>query len=120
MLRLLNDILDFSKIESGKLDFEAIAFAPPPTVSEVVALLRTRAVQKRLEFALHLSPNLPNFVIGDAVRLKQVLLNPAGNAIKFTEQGRVQIDVTVVRHNPAAATVQFNVCDAGIGMDEAA
>jgi len=120
LLRLLNDILDFSKIESGKLDFEAIAFAPPPTVSEVVALLRTRAVQKRLEFALHLSPNLPNFVIGDAVRLKQVLLNLAGNAIKFTEQGRVQIDVTVVRHNPAAATVQFNVCDAGIGMDEAA
>ena len=117
LMRLLNDILDFSKIESGKLDFESVTFALPQSVSEVVALLRARAVEKGLDLTLALPPDLPTYVLGDAVRLKQVLLNLTGNAIKFTEQGRVGISVALVRSAPQAATLRFSVCDTGIGMD---
>ncbi len=119
LMRLLNDILDFSKIESGKLDFEAITFALPATVAEVVALLRVRAVQKQLELNLKLPPDLPRFVIGDAVRLKQVLLNLTGNAIKFTSRGHVEIAVTVLRQDLQSAQLRFTVRDTGIGMDAA-
>jgi signal transduction histidine kinase/CheY-like chemotaxis protein len=119
LMRLLNDILDFSKIESGKLDFESISFPLGPTVTQVVSLLRARAVQKRLELTLDLSPDLPTHLIGDAVRLKQVLLNLAGNAIKFTERGRVEIAVRTVRREQAVVTLQFSVRDTGIGMDAA-
>ena len=119
LMRLLNDILDFSKIESGKLDFESISFPLGSTVTQVVALLRARAVQKRLELTLDLSPDLPTHLVGDAVRLKQVLLNLAGNAIKFTERGRVEIAVRTVRREDAVATLRFSVRDTGIGMDAA-
>jgi signal transduction histidine kinase len=120
LMRLLNDILDFSKIESGKLDFESISFPIGPTVTQVVALLRARAAQKRLELTLDLPPDLPTHVIGDAVRLKQVLLNLAGNAIKFTERGRVEIAVRIIRREAAVATLRFSVRDTGIGMYAAA
>ena len=119
LMRLLNDILDFSKIESGKLDFESVTFALPPAITEVVALLRARAVEKHLELSLKLPPDLPGHVIGDAVRLKQVLLNLTGNAIKFTERGRVEIAVTVRHRDPEVATLRFAVSDTGIGMDAA-
>ena len=117
LMRLLNDILDFSKIESGKLDFEAITFSLPATVTEVAALLRVRAAQKQLELNLLLPPDLPQFVIGDAVRLKQVLLNLTGNAIKFTARGHVEIAIKVLQHDPTTARLRFSVRDTGIGMD---
>ncbi len=119
LLRLLNDILDFSKIESGKLEFEAIAFALPATVSEVVALLANRAHEKRLDLDLQLAPDLPAFVTGDAVRLKQVLLNLTGNAIKFTERGRIEIGAQVLARTATTARVRFYVRDTGIGIDDA-
>ena len=117
LMRLLNDILDFSKIESGKLDFEAISFALPTAITEVVALLRARAAEKRLNLALDFGPDLPTYVVGDAVRLKQVLLNLTGNAIKFTEQGSVEIIARVARREERVATLRFTVRDTGIGMD---
>jgi signal transduction histidine kinase len=119
LMRLLNDILDFSKIESGKLDFESIAFPLPSTISDVVALLRSRATQKKLDLTLSLPTELPSHVVGDAVRLKQVLLNLTGNAIKFTEQGRVDVAVTLLRTDSTSATLRFSVRDTGIGMDPA-
>lgn len=118
LMRLLNDILDFSKIESGRLDFESIPFPLAPAITDVVALLRARAAQKRLGLSLDLSPDLPAYVVGDAVRLKQVLLNLTGNAIKFTERGGVEISVRVVRCDNAVATLRFAVNDTGIGMTE--
>ena len=117
LMRLLNDILDFSKIESGKLEFEAVAMALAATVNDVAALLSGRAREKGLEFAVSLAPDLPGYVVGDAVRLKQVLLNLTGNAIKFTERGRVGLAVSVVRRDPKTARVRFAVSDTGIGMD---
>ncbi len=119
LMRLLNDILDFSKIESGKLEFESITFSLPPTITEVAALLRARAAEKRLELSVSLPPDLPDHLIGDAVRLKQVLLNLTGNAIKFTETGRVEIAVTSVRRDAKVATLRFSVRDSGIGMSAA-
>ncbi len=119
LMRLLNDILDFSKIESGKLEFESIPFSLPPTITEVAALLRARAAEKRLELSLSLPPDLPDHLVGDAVRLKQVLLNLTGNAIKFTESGRVEIAVATVRRDAQVATLRFSVRDSGIGMSAA-
>lgn len=118
LMRLLNDILDFSKIESGKLDFESVPFALPATITEVVALLKARAAEKRLSLTLNLAADLPGHVIGDAVRLKQVLLNLTGNAIKFTEQGRVEIAARTVGRTESTASVRFTITDTGIGMDE--
>ncbi len=119
LMRLLNDILDFSKIESGKLEFESITFPLSPTITEVVALLRARANEKRLELSLHLPPDLPEHIVGDSVRLKQVLLNLTGNAIKFTETGRVEIAVTCAKRDATVATLRFTVRDSGIGMSAA-
>jgi signal transduction histidine kinase/CheY-like chemotaxis protein len=119
LMRLLNDILDFSKIESGKLEFESIAFSLAPTITEVAALLRVRAAEKRLELSVSLPPELPAHLVGDAVRLKQVLLNLTGNAIKFTDSGRVDINVSVLHRDAQAATLRFAVRDTGIGMSSA-
>lgn len=116
-MRLLNDILDFSKIESGKLDLETIPFALATAITQVAALLRTRATEKRLELTLKLAPDLPGQVGGDAVRLKHVLLNLTGNAIRFTERGRVEIAAKVIHRDEKVATLRLSVNDTGIGMD---
>jgi signal transduction histidine kinase len=119
LMRLLNDVLDFSKIESGRLDFEAIPFAFPPAIGEVIALLRPRAAEKQLQLVVRLEPGLPDHVVGDPVRLKQVLLNLTGNAIKFTEQGRVEVAVESLSTNERTARLRFSVRDTGIGMNAA-
>lgn len=117
LLRLLNDILDFSKIESGKLDFESITFSLPRAINEVVALLKPRAAEKNLELCLDLPADLPTQVVGDAVRLKQVLLNLTGNAIKFTQRGSVQITLNVLDRTSDSVGLRFSVRDTGIGID---
>jgi two-component system, sensor histidine kinase len=119
LMRLLNDILDFSKIESGKLDFEHLTFPLVPTITEVAALLRPRAAEKRLELSVDLPADLPAYVVGDAVRLKQVLLNLTGNAIKFTQRGSVRISARVLRRETDAATLRVSVRDTGIGIEPA-
>lgn len=119
LLRLLNDLLDFSKIERGKLSFESAPFALTQAVSEVAALLGAASAEKGLEFSVDLPPELPAHVMGDEVRLKQVLMNLAGNAIKFTERGRVEISVRVLHRDDRSATVRFRVADTGIGIDDA-
>lgn len=117
LLRLLNDILDFSKIESGKLEFEAIPFCPADALREVVELLRGKAIEKQLALNLLLPPGDPFHVVGDAVRLKQVLLNLTGNAIKFTEKGQVDISMQVESLEEDKVTLNFKIRDTGIGMD---
>jgi two-component system, sensor histidine kinase len=121
LLRLLNDILDFSKIESGKLEFESIRFSPGNVAREVHALLKPRALEKGIEFRLGVADDLPGWVVGDPVRLKQVLLNLAGNAVKFTERGTVELGIA-----PESAAsdgqqrLKFWVRDTGIGIDDQA
>jgi signal transduction histidine kinase/CheY-like chemotaxis protein len=118
LLRLLNDILDLSKIESGKLDLENIPFSLPAAAQEVVSLLKPRAAEKDIQLLLNLSPTLPAWVSGDPVRLKQVLLNLAGNAIKFTARGRVELTLSGSVVSDTTARFSFSVRDTGIGIDE--
>ncbi|MGE0606213.1 MAG: response regulator [Pirellulales bacterium] len=93
LLSLINDILDFSKIEAGKLDLENAPFALRESVGDTMKSLAMRAHRKGLELACHVHPDVPDNVVGDAVRLRQIVVNLVGNAIKFTEQGEVVLDV---------------------------
>ena len=119
LLRLLDDILDLSKVESGQLDFEEIDFSPGELVEEVTALCSTPASVKGLPLHYRPGPALPPLVTGDPMRLRQVLLNLVGNAVKFTEQGSVEISLRVVRADPLGAVLRFEVKDTGIGIDAA-
>jgi signal transduction histidine kinase/CheY-like chemotaxis protein len=113
LLSLIEDILDFSKIEAGKLDLEARSFALTSLVEEAVELLAPRAQAKDIEIAAFVDDRLPRHVVGDAARLRQVLLNLAGNAIKFTERGGVALIVEPDEH---ANGIRFLVRDTGIGL----
>jgi len=117
LLALINEMLDFSKIEAGKLDLEARPLRLVPLVEEVVELLAPRGHEKGLEIAAFVDERLPDHVIGDATRLRQVLLNLAGNAVKFTERGGLAI---VVEPGGAGDEVTFTVRDTGIGIPEEA
>ncbi|HVU24346.1 MAG TPA: ATP-binding protein [Opitutus sp.] len=118
LMRLLNDILDFSKIESGKLEMESVPFPLAPVVEGVAALLRPRAAEKGLILDVDLPADIPAYVTGDSARLKQVLLNLTGNAVKFTDRGRVIIAVAMPRGDDHGATLRFTITDTGIGIDQ--
>ncbi len=111
LLPLIEEILDFSKIEAGKLDLEAQPFALAPLIEETVELLAPRAQAKNIEIASFVDDRLPERIVGDAARLRQVLLNLAGNAIKFTANGGVAVIV-----EPAGDEIRFLVHDTGIGL----
>jgi signal transduction histidine kinase/DNA-binding response OmpR family regulator/HPt (histidine-containing phosphotransfer) domain-containing protein len=116
LLVIINDILDFSKIEAGSLDFEQLDFDPEAAVGEALGLLAERAHAKGLELASLVDPGVPTGLVGDPGRLKQVLTNLIGNAIKFTERGGVILRVGVAAESSRTVTVRFEVEDTGIGM----
>src|SRR5207249_4195775 len=93
LLRVINDILDFSKIEAGKLDFESLDFPLRDTLASALRALALRAHEKGLELAWHVAPDVPDGLVGDPCRLRQVLVNLAGNAVKFTARGEVALSV---------------------------
>jgi len=99
LLTILNDILDFSKIEARKLHLDSVGFNLRDAVGDTVRALAVRAQQKGIELACHVSPDVPEYVIGDPGRLRQVLVNLVGNAIKFTHQGEVVVDVRIISSN---------------------
>jgi len=117
LLHIVNDILDFSKIESGKMDIENIEFSLERMMRDTMKSLAVRAHQKHLELLLHIAPDVPDHVFGDPGRLRQVIVNLVGNAIKFTETG--EIEVSVARETGAGegvAGLRFGVRDTGIGI----
>ncbi|HLJ49478.1 MAG TPA: two-component regulator propeller domain-containing protein [Bryobacteraceae bacterium] len=117
LLVLLNDILDLSKIEAGKLELEAIPFSLEHCVEGAVQTVSTRAREKGLDLRWTIDPAVSPFLTGDPVRLRQVLINLLGNAVKFTEQGRVALEVDCVGTGITdAVTVHFAVADTGIGI----
>jgi len=118
LLELVNEILDFSKIEAGKFEIETIDFDLRLTMDGVSAILAPRAEEKGLQFTCAVHHNLPSQLRGDPGRLRQVLINLAGNALKFTEHGQVSIQVDPVHENPQQVSVRFAVNDTGIGMTE--
>ena len=116
LLTIVDDILDFSKVEAGKLDIEEIPFDLRQLVADTVRAMALRAGQKGLELRCELAPKLPRIVKGDPGRLRQVLINLLGNAIKFTERGGVSVSVDVVREEDDRSDVRFAVRDTGIGV----
>eukprot|EP00698_Gefionella_okellyi_P022919 TRINITY_DN7689_c0_g1_i1.p1 TRINITY_DN7689_c0_g1~~TRINITY_DN7689_c0_g1_i1.p1 ORF type:complete len:1402 (-),score=360.07 TRINITY_DN7689_c0_g1_i1:63-4268(-) len=118
LLTLINDILDFSKIEAGKLSFERVDFDLGTAVADVMDLMAESAQQKGLELVACLAPNVPLAVNADPGRLRQVLINLVGNAIKFTDRGQVVVKVCELDRTDQDHLVQFEVVDTGIGISE--
>jgi PAS domain S-box-containing protein len=116
LLDLINDILDFSKIEAHRLDLEHSAFELRETVGDAAKVLALRASEKGIELAVDVAPDVPDALLGDAGRLRQVLLNLLGNAIKFTSHGEVVLRVTLTGIERGRAGLHFSVTDTGIGI----
>ena len=116
LLSVINDILDFSKIEAGKLDIESVDFSLRNTLGEVTSTLRVRAQQKGLKFASHIPLELPDALIGDPSRLRQIVINLVGNALKFTAKGEVTVRVAMEPETADQAAFHFTVTDTGIGI----
>jgi signal transduction histidine kinase len=120
LLSIINDILDFSKIEAGKLNIESACFDLEAVVASAADLLAPRASEKGVELAIRWSPRTPRFVTGDGGRVRQVLLNLVGNAVKFTSRGHVLIAVDCLEQSGDRALVRIAVEDTGIGIGPAA
>ena len=116
LLRIINDILDFSKIEAGKLELEIIDFDLKGALEEVGDLMALKAHEKGLEFVSNIHRHVPLLLFGDPGRLRQILINLVGNAIKFTEKGEIAIHVSLEENDRTHATIRFEVIDTGIGI----
>lgn len=116
LLRVLDDILDLARIESGKVEFEQLPFAPGAALQEVATLLSAQAREKNLTLNLRLPQDESFQVLGDVVRLKQVIINLTVNAIKFTEKGRIDLELSIVREDDTRVALRFMIRDTGIGM----
>ncbi len=116
LLRIINDILDFSKIEAGKLELENIDFDLIRTVEESSTILASKAQEKGLELICHVSPEIRGSLRGDPGRLRQVLLNLAGNSIKFTQEGEIAIKLELEEQKSDRVKIRFSVSDTGIGI----
>src|SRR5208283_5147139 len=123
LLGLINDLLDFSKIEAGKLALDPADFSLRAAVGDTLRALAVRSHAKGLELIYHVQPEVPDALVGDAGRLRQVLLNLVGNALKFTDRGEVVVQVTQVsgewsedttHHSPLTTHLRFEVRDTGI------
>ncbi|MFZ0483710.1 MAG: ATP-binding protein, partial [Desulfobacterales bacterium] len=116
LLRIINDILDFSKIEAGKLELEIIDFDLRGTLDEVGDLMALKAHEKGLEFVSNIHRQVPLLLFGDSGRLRQILINLIGNAIKFTEKGEIAIHVFLEENDITYVTIRFEIIDTGIGI----
>jgi signal transduction histidine kinase/CheY-like chemotaxis protein len=116
LLRIINDILDFSKIESGKLEIEAVPFELEAVIENVVNLVSEKADAKGLELVCSFDSQVPRQLIGDPLRIGQILINYANNAVKFTQQGQLRIQVSLKEASADAAVLHFSVSDTGIGL----
>jgi len=116
LLGVINDILDFSKIESGKLEMENVDFHLDSVFENLLTVIGQRAQEKELEFLVHVPHDLPSILVGDPLRLGQVLINLVNNAVKFTEQGEIVVTVRVEQQLSNRVKLKFEVRDSGIGM----
>ena len=118
LLSIINDILDFSKIEAGKMDIEIIDFNLRKMIDDVSDMLAIRAQEKNLEFVCMVDPDVTSLLKGDPTRIKQILMNLANNAIKFTSDGEVSIRVSLESEDDQIASLKFEITDTGIGIPE--
>jgi len=118
LLGIINDILDFSKIEAGKLDMEAIEFNLDEVLDNVSNMLNVKASEKQLEYLIDMAPEVPLGLIGDPLRIGQILINLGNNAVKFTEAGSITLIVSIIDDKDENVTLRFAVRDTGIGMTD--
>ena len=116
LLTILNDILDFSKIEAGKLDLAAVEFSLRDCVGDALQCVGVRVPQTGMELLFRVAPDVPDTLVGDPGRLRQVLMNLVGNAIKFTSEGEIWIDIGVHRRGSSEIALAFSVADTGVGI----
>ena len=116
LLGIINDVLDFSKIEAGKLDIEEVKFQLEDVLDNLTTLISLKAEEKGLEFLFDIAPQTPNYLMGDPLRLGQVLINLVNNAVKFTDRGKVIVALRVSERDENRVTLQFSVQDTGIGL----
>lgn len=116
LLHVINDILDFSKIEAGKLELNPEPFSLHDLMSKILDLMSLRAHEKSLELICDIAPTVPDGIVGDPMRLRQILINLIGNAIKFTEEGEIAIYITQQQISPNGVALKFTVKDTGIGI----
>ncbi|NQZ22229.1 MAG: two-component sensor histidine kinase BarA [Colwellia sp.] len=118
LLAIINDILDFSKLDAGKMVIENIPFSIRDAVEETLTLLAPTAHKKNIELSVRVNPELPDALIGDAMRIKQVLINLTSNAIKFTDKGSVEVDIDSEHVDEYVAMLKVTITDTGIGMNQ--
>jgi signal transduction histidine kinase/CheY-like chemotaxis protein len=116
LLTVINDILDFSKIEAGKFDLDQVEFNLHEDLGDALKLLALRAHKKGLELTYHMPPDVPDCVVGDSTRLRQIIINLVGNAVKFTERGEVVVRVNVESTTEQGSMLHFAITDTGIGI----
>ncbi len=116
LLGIINDILDFSKIEAGKLDMESVDFQLEDTLDNISTLVGIKTQEKGLELLIKTDPSVPTALVGDPLRLGQILINLSNNAVKFTDAGEIVVSTELVKKDGAQATLKFSVQDTGIGM----
>jgi PAS domain S-box-containing protein len=119
LLNLINDILDFSKVEAGKLELDRVEFMLRDTLEDTLKVLAVRAQQKGVELACHVRPEVPDALLGDPDRLRRIVVNLVGNAIKFTEHGEVVLRTSIEAQSVTDVTLHFSVTDTGIGISVA-
>lgn len=122
LMTIINDILDYSKIEAGKIELECVPFSPRECIEDAFDLFVQAAAKKNIELLYYVEPEVPSTLKGDPTRLRQILVNLLGNAVKFTEQGEVDLQAQLLTHdtNHNRCTLQFSVRDTGIGISEEA
>lgn len=118
LIVLINDILDLAKVEAGKMSFEEIPFKLYDSISSMLHLFETKLLKKKIELVKYYDENIPEVLLGDAVRLHQIILNLVSNAIKFTSQGKITVSVKLKHEDAENTTVEFLVEDTGIGIAE--
>ncbi len=116
LVGVVNDILDFSKIEAGKLELEKVVFVLPGLVSEIIETYHFQAHEKGLELVLEMPEDLPEFVVGDPGRLRQILVNLIGNSLKFTNKGSITVSLKEVEDPGTLSSIEFQVSDTGVGI----
>jgi signal transduction histidine kinase/CheY-like chemotaxis protein len=118
LLGIINDILDFSKIEAGKLDMESVDFQLEDTLDNISTLIAIKTQEKGLELLFKTDPSVPTALVGDPLRLGQILINLSNNAVKFTDSGEIVISTELIEKDKAQVALKFSVHDTGIGMTE--
>jgi signal transduction histidine kinase/CheY-like chemotaxis protein len=118
LLGIINDILDFSKIEAGKLDMESVDFQLEDTLDNISTLVGIKTQEKGLELLFKTDPSVPTALVGDSLRLGQILINLSNNAVKFTDTGEIVVATELIKKDKAQVTLKFSVRDTGIGMTE--